>query len=222
MQALSVFPEPVSATGIDFLLRPVDPTTDAAPILGRLVRRHLVRFQDARYYLHPLDREYARVKIPAGAPGDSRAAFTLAGLQARAADYYAQIRKPRRVMAHAGSVQPQLAEFGLRCDTDDYDTAATVLQDIDFQYLQVWGHYRTLVELHGCIHGRIADPALNANHLRNLGLCHNSLGEYRRAIELHTQALAIVRETGYRQAEGVDLGNLGLSHRSLGEFQRAI
>jgi hypothetical protein len=30
MQALSVFPAPTSAVGVDFLLRPVDPTTDAA------------------------------------------------------------------------------------------------------------------------------------------------------------------------------------------------
>jgi hypothetical protein len=57
---LSVFPAPVSSVGVDFLLRPVNPTTDAAPILTRLVRRQMVRFHDARYYLHPLDREYAR------------------------------------------------------------------------------------------------------------------------------------------------------------------
>src|SRR5437667_7576487 len=88
MQALSVFPAPVSAVGVDFLLRPVDPTTDAAPILTRLVRRQMVRFQDARYYLHPLDREYARARIPVGHPGDSSTAFTLTGLAARAATYY--------------------------------------------------------------------------------------------------------------------------------------
>ena len=37
MQALAVYPTPVSAVGVDFLLRPVNPTTDAAPILSRLV-----------------------------------------------------------------------------------------------------------------------------------------------------------------------------------------
>ena len=161
MQALSVFPAPVSAVGVDFLLRPVNPTTDAAPILTRLVRRQLVRFQDARYYLHPLDREYARARLPAGDPGDSPTAFTLTGLQARAADYYAQIRTPRQSWRTLEDVRPQLAEFGLRCDTGDYDTAATVLDDIDFDYLQPWGHYRTLIELHGRIHGRIADLTLN-------------------------------------------------------------
>ena len=176
MQALAVYPAPVSAVGVDFLLRPVNPTTDAAPILTRLVRRQLVRFQDGHYYLHPVDRDYARSQLPPGGPGDSPAAFTLTGLQARAADYYAQIRTPRESWRTLEDVRPQLAEFELRCDTGDYDTAATVLADIDFDYLQVWGHYRTLVDLHGRIHGRITDPALNATHLANLGICHYQPG----------------------------------------------
>jgi tetratricopeptide (TPR) repeat protein len=221
MQALSVFPAPVSEVGVDFLLRPVDPTIDAAPILTRLVRRQMVRFQDARYYLHPLDREYARGQLLTGDSRDSVAAFTLAGLQARAADYYAQIRTPRESWRSLDDVRPQLAEFGLRCDTEDYDTAATVLHDIDYNYLRTWGHYRTLVELHGRIRRRITDPALNASHLGNLGLCHLNLGEYRQAIDLHTQSLAIARETGDRRTEGILLGRLGLCHDRLGEYQQA-
>ena len=222
MQALSVYPAPVSAVGVDFLLRPVNPTTDAAPILTRLVRRQLARFQDGHYSLHPVDRDYARSQLPAGGPGDSPAAFTLSGLQARAADYYAQIRTPRESWRTLEDVRPQLAEFELRCDTGDYDTAATVLADIDFDYLQVWGHYRTLVDLHGRIHGRITDPALNAAHLANLGPCHYSLGDYRQAIDLHTQALAISRDIGDRQGEGVALGNLGNCHFRLGDYRQAI
>ena len=124
MQALSVYPAPVSAVGVDFLLRPVNPTTDAAPILTRLVRRQLARFQDGHYCQHPIDREYARGQLPPGTPGDSPAAFTLAGLQARAADYYAQIRTPRESWRSLDDIRPQLAEFELRCDTGDYDTAA--------------------------------------------------------------------------------------------------
>ena len=209
MQALAVFPAPVSAVAVDFLLRPVSPTTDAAPILTRLVRRQLVRFQDGHYYVHPVDREYARSRLPAGDPGDSAAAFTLAGLQARAGDYYAQIRTLRESWRTMDDVRPQLAEFDLRCDTGDYDTAATVLADIDLYYLLVWGHYRTLVELHERIHGRITDPALNAVHLSSLGACRYSLGEYERASDLHTQALAIARDIGDRQDEGIHLGNLG-------------
>jgi tetratricopeptide (TPR) repeat protein len=222
MQALSAYPAPVSAVGVDFLLQPVNPTTDAAPILTRLVRRQLVRFQGGHYYLHPLDREYARSQLPLGSPGDPAAAFTLTGLQARAADYYTQIRTPRESWRTLEDLQPQLAEFELRCDTGDYDTAATVLSDIDFPYLQVWGHYRTLIDLHGRIHGRITDPALNAFLLGNLGICHDSLGEYQQAIDLFTQALAIDRDTGDRQGEGTNLGNLGTCHYRLGDYRQAI
>ena len=222
MQALAVYPAPVSAVAVDFLLQPVNPTTDAAPILTRLVRRQLVYFQDGHYSLHPVDREYARGRLPRGSPGDPLAAFTLTSLQARAADYYSRIRTPRESWRTLEDVRPQLAEFELRCDTGDYDTAATVLRDIDFDYLRVWGHYRTLVGLHERIHGRITDPTLNAAHLGNLGLCHYRLGDYRQAIDLYTRALAIARETGDRWGEGVHLGNLGLCHHRLGDYRQAI
>jgi tetratricopeptide (TPR) repeat protein len=222
MQALSLYSTPVSAVGVDFLLRPVNPTTDAAPILSRLVRRQLVRFHDQHYSLHQVDREYACSQLPPGGPGDSPATFTLSGLQARAADYYSQIRTPRESWRTLEDVRPQLAEFGLRCDTDDYDAAATVLQGIDFGYLQVWGHYSTLIGLHERIHGKITDPTLNATHLTNLGICHISLGDYQRAIDLFTRALAIARDIGNRHSEGDALGNLGNCHFSLGDYQQAI
>ena len=182
----------------------------------------MVRFQDARYHLHPLDREYARAKLPVGRPDDSPTAFTLAGLQARAADYYAQIRTPRRSWRSLEDVRPQLAEFELRCATGDYDTAATVLRDIDFGYLQKWGHNRTLVELHGRIRGRITHPALNASHLSNLGLAYYSLGEYRQAIDLHTQALAIARETGHRYGEANVLDYMGRAWLASDDTRQAV
>ena len=121
MQALAVYPAPVSAVGVDFLLRPVNPTIDAAPILTRLVRRQLVRFHDGHYYLHPVDRDYARSQLPPGSPGNSAAAFTMTALQARAADYYTQIRTPReswrtlrRRPAAAGRVRAALRHRRLR------------------------------------------------------------------------------------------------------------
>ena len=90
LQALSVYPAPVAAAGVDFLLRPVSPSVDAAPILDLMVRRRMVNIQDGRYYLHALDRGYARSRLPPGRPGDPPAAFTLAGLRGPAADYLAE------------------------------------------------------------------------------------------------------------------------------------
>jgi tetratricopeptide (TPR) repeat protein len=222
MQALSVYPAPVTTVGVDFLLRPVNPTTDAAPILTRLVRRQLVRFHNGFYHLHPIDRDYARSQLPRGGPGDSPAAFTLTGLQARAADYYSQIRPPPESWRALEDIQPQLAEFELRCDIGDYNTAASVLQDIDFTCLQLWGHYRTAVDMHARIHGGITDLAVNAVHMANLGLCCHRLGDYRQAIDLHTQALAIARDTGDRQLEAIALGGLGKCDASLGNYRQAI
>jgi tetratricopeptide (TPR) repeat protein len=222
MQALAVYPAPVSAVGVEFLLLPVNPTIDAAPILTRLARRQLVRFQDRRYFLHPLDREYARSQLPPGSPSDSPATFTLTGLRARAAEYYAQIRTPQESWRSLEDVRPQLAEFELRCDTGDYDTAAAVLADIDMDYLLVWGHYRTLAELNQRIHQRITDPFLNGRHLVRLAIVHSRLGNYRQAIDLHTQVLADVREAGDREHEIGQLFNLGNCHSSLGDYRQAI
>jgi tetratricopeptide (TPR) repeat protein len=222
MQALSVFPAPVSTVGVDFLLRPVNPTTDAAPILTRLVRRQLVRFQAGSYQLHPVDRDYARRSIPPGSPGDPPTGFTVTGLQTRAADYYTQIRTPRESWRSLDDIGPQLAEFELRCDTGDYDTAATVLADIDRDYLQLWGHYRTLLDLHARIHGRLTKPSANAVHLGDLGNCHWRLGDYRQAIDLDTQALAIAREIDDRRNEAAVLTTLGYCNYRLGNHRQAI
>jgi tetratricopeptide (TPR) repeat protein len=222
MQALSVFPAPAAPVGVDVLLRAVNPTTNAEPILKRLLRRQLVRFQDEQYYLHAVDREYARDHIPAGSPGDSPSAFTLTGLQAGAADYYAEIRTPADSWRTLDDVRPQLAEFELRCDIGDYDTAAKVLEGIDYDYLQVWGHFRLLADLHRRISGRISIPGLNAVHLANLGLCLYRMGDYRQAIQQHSQVLAILQQLGHRRGEGATLSNLGNCHQALGDDRQAI
>ena len=343
MQALAVYPAPVSAVGVDFLLRPVNPTTDAAPILTRLVRRQLARFQDGHYYLHPVDRDYARSQLPPGGPGDSPAAFTLTGLQARAADYYAQIRTPRGVLAHpgrrpaaAGRVRAalrcrRLRHRGHRAGRHRHRLPAGV-GPLPHPGRPARAHPRAdhrphperrppgqpgvlplqpgrLPAGHRPAHpgpghrprhrrppgrGRRAErpgalplqpgrlpaghrpahpgaghrprhrrpprrgrragrpgesattawattgrpstctprpwpsPATSATAraralaLGNLGLCHYSLGDYRQAIDLHTQALAIARDIGNRHGEGDALGNLGLCHYSLGDYRQAI
>ena len=77
-----------------------------------------------------------------------------------------------------------------------------------------------MVELHGRIHGRVKAPALNARHLRQLGACYRRLGECRRAIDLHSQALTIDREIGDRWGEGADLSHLGLCYLRRGECRR--
>ena len=55
-----------------------------------------------------------------------------------------------------------------------------------------------------------------------MGDAYLSLGEYERAIDFHQRSLAIAREIGDRQGEGVSLGSLGIAYFSLSEYERAI
>ena len=81
--------------------------------------------------LAPGDRDYARSQLSSGIPGDSSAAFTLAGAGSRW-DYYTQIRTPRESLADPGGRSVLSWPIRVACDTGDFDTAARVLQAIDF------------------------------------------------------------------------------------------
>ena len=57
--------------------------------------------------------------------------------------------------------------------------------------------------------------------LGSLGLCHASLGDYRQAIDLLTQALAIARDIGDRYGEANALDYLGRVWLASGDARRA-
>ena len=184
---------------VDYLLQPYRPAVDAAPVLSRLVNMQFVRREAGRYYLHQVDRDYALSRVPAGEPADrdaDPAPFTQQALRHRGADYFEQTRTPRENWKTLDDLAPQLAEFELRCQGQDYDTAAQVLLGIDFDYLIRWGHYRLTVEMHQRLQGHLDDPKTDASSKDSLGVCCRSLGEFPRAIDLFEQALAINREYG--------------------------
>jgi tetratricopeptide (TPR) repeat protein len=225
MQALAIYGLPVPPVAVDYLLQPFQPAVDSAPVLSRLVNMQFVRRDAGRYYLHQVDRDYALSRISEGQPDDRDAIeprFTRYGLRHRAAEYFEQIRTPRESWKQLDDLAPQLAEFELRCQGQDYDTAASVLLEIDFDYLLLWGHYRLMLELHERLQGKLTDPDLEQASTGNLGTALWPMGQYRRAIACYEKALAIVRRLEDRQSEGAWLGNLGNCYYSLGEVRRAI
>ena len=56
----------------------------------------------------------------------------------------------------------------------------------------------------------------------NLGYVYYSLGDFSKAIEYHSQRLAIAKEVGDRAGEGGAYGNLGNAYCSLGDFSKAF
>jgi tetratricopeptide (TPR) repeat protein len=140
----------------------------------------------------------------------------------RAADYFANARKPRETWKTLADLEPQLNAYDLRCAADDYDTAADVLLEIDFDYLLLWGHYRLMAEMHERLHGKINELILTQNSAGLLGSAYAMIGQTQKAIAYQEQALVITRERRDRQNEGGLLGNLGNRYAELGQTQRAI
>lgn len=226
MQALAVYGHPVTHAAVDYLLQPHLPGIDSAPVLKRLVNMQFARREKGRYYLHPVDRAYALSRIPRGEPSDryeeDAPPYTQLALLHRAAEYFAQSRLPREDWKTIEDLAPQLAEFDLRCEGEDYDTAADVLLEIDFDYLLTWGFYRQMAEMHERLQGNLSDPNMEAWSVGDLGTAYRNMGQVQKAISCYERALKLAREIKNRQGEGTWLGNLGNCHFNLGQIARAI
>jgi len=153
---------------------------------------------------------------------EPREDFTRYGLLSRAAYYFFLARKPRAAWKHLDDLTAQLAEFDLRCAARDYNNAANVIKEIDYDYLLLWGHYRLLIELHLHVKEKITSKDLQINNFHILGLVHNYIGKIRKSVEYCQQGLDIARDTKNRLWEGTFLNNLGLNYAALGDIRKAI
>lgn len=225
MQALAVYARPVPPTAVDYLLQPFLAGVNSAPVLGRLVNMQFARKERGRYYLHPVDLAYALARIDRGNEFDHRiqpAPFTQFALLHRAADYFQETRSPRETWKNLDDLAPQLAEFDLRYAAHDFETAATVLLEIDFDYLHLWGHIRLMAGLHERLQGKLDDRDLEEGCTGNLGTAYYQLGRVGEAISCYERALFLARKAGTRQGEGTWLGSLASCYSDLGQTSRAI
>jgi tetratricopeptide (TPR) repeat protein len=226
MQALAIYNHPVSAAAIDYLLQPHLSGIDSAPVLKRLVNMHFARREKGRYHLHRVDRTYALSRIPRGQLSDrdeeDAPPYTQFALLHRAAEYFRQSRLPRADWKTIEDLAPQLAEFDLRCEGEDYYTAALVLLEVDFDYLYKWGFYRQMAEMHERLRGNLGDPALEEMSVGNLGSAYRNIGQMQKAISCYEKALNLTRERRSREGEGAWLGNLGVCYSDVGQTGRAI
>ncbi len=119
-------------------------------------------------------------------------------------------------------MQPQLAEFELRCQAEDYSTAATLLAEISFNHLMRWGYYRLVAEMRKQLVGNLEDPLLAQSNLGELGSVYAHLGQMEQAVQCQTAALSIARASGDKENEAVWLSNLGHRYVSLGKIPEAV
>jgi tetratricopeptide (TPR) repeat protein len=235
MQALAIYNRPVAPAAVDYLLQPHLPGVDSAPVLQRLVNMHFVRRESGRFYLHPVDKEYALGKVPEKQPITAedverkeildalkQSTFSQHDLLERAADYFRQARKPRAEWKKLDDLAAQLAEFDLRCAAGDYDTACNVLRSIDFDYLLLWGHYRLMIELHMRLKDKVKDKNLRMGIFNGLGIASNKTGKVNKSISFFQLGLDTARDVKNRGWEEAFLGNLGGSYDHLGDYHKSI
>jgi tetratricopeptide (TPR) repeat protein len=228
MQSLAVYGRPVTPTAVDYMLSPYLPGVNAAPILSRLVNMQFVRKEGGKYYLHPVDRAYALARIPKGDSADGKeesgkeAQFVRIALSRRGADYFEQARLPKEQWKTLDDLAPQLAEIELRIASEDFDEAAWVLADIDFNYLLLWGHYRLSINLHERLQGKVMDSFLKQTSVGNMGSAYSGIGQIQKAIGCYDHALTLAREAKNRGDESAWLGNLGNCYARLGQIEKAF
>lgn len=225
MEALAVYERPITSAAIDYLLQPYLSGINSAPVLNRLVNMQFVRKEGSRYYQHAVDRTYALLRIPKGEVSDredkGNPLWTQYALLHRGAEYFSRARLPPETWKKLDDLSPQLNEFELRYAGEDYDTAANVLASGSY-YLQLWGHYRLMIELHERLQGKLSDPQLQQQNRYALGRAHASVGDYAQAITCYEQILTLAHERADRSWEHIVLTDLGWCYNELGQTAHAI
>jgi tetratricopeptide (TPR) repeat protein len=231
VQVLAIFGQPVTPRAVSQVLRPFLPNLDSIRAEARLEQLlneypSLVGRERGHYFLNDADCQAALATLETGEPSDryerGEPLYTRYTLLDRAAEYFKTRRKPRMAWRSLEDLAPQLAEFDLRVQGEDYETAATLLNEISFNYLLRWGHHRLVVELRERLVDKLDDPKLAQNNLGELGSAYAYLGEMEKAIDCQERALLIARRNRDRVNEGVWLTNLGNRYVNLGQTPRAV
>ncbi|HHV24351.1 MAG TPA: tetratricopeptide repeat protein, partial [Methanosarcina sp.] len=223
LERISVYRKPVDIKGLKEMY------TENTPInaVEKLIDKSLLETDhNGSYWLHPLVKEFAYDDL------ENKKEVHLI-----AYNYYKSLSLPKKPTKKE-DLQPVLEAYHHACVAEKYDSAAELIlydsaAELIFNledYLSLWGNYTTLIKIY--------ERLLPKNHfgtemllscrnthglvLGNLGLAYSVLGEPRKAIDYHKQALKIARETGDRRGEGRHLGNLGLAYGYLGEPRKTI
>lgn len=244
IQALAIYGRPVPPVAVDTLLQPYIPGIDSSPVLARLVNMHFARKEVGRFYLHPVDRAYALARIPRGETSDRppwamqlftrmtgnrqfvdeivKRKFTQITLFYAASEYVMTTRKPRSDWKHLSDIQPQLDEYDLRCEGEDWEAAADVLEDIYGDFLLINGYYNLCCVLYENLRGKVRTESLKQSIEGNLGTVYYGMGQFYKAIECYESALATNFESDDVYGRSIWVGNLANVYAALGDLDKAM
>ena len=228
-RSLAVFPAPFGRPAAEAVGEFEDDELD------RLLSRSLVLYgtKEDRFRLHDLMRELAWEGLGATDCFQAGARHSRHYLEVigRALDTYLRggegVLEGLRLFDHERA-QIEAGQSWAAEHAGSEDDAAALAQDYPLRAASVLGlrlHPRDRIgwlEASAQAAHRLGNREREGNALGNLGIAYQQLGEPKRAIEYHEQALTFARETGDRRGEVNALGNLGLAYADLEEPKRAI
>lgn len=223
LAGVAVIGQATTRLELDYLLTPYLDSSQLRDILERLTdARFLIYNRQTRTYsLHPIDQQYALTSLSSQI-NIYDSSFTRDALHQRMAGYYLARRKPKATWKSLDDVQPQLREFEHRLAVHEYDIAASLLLEIDMDYLQVWGHIQLIIDLHHRLENKVEAPQLVARCLRSLGYSYWLLRRVEQAMHYYEQALGIAHDLGDTKQEGSILMGLGGSYHTIGQDTVAL
>ncbi len=230
LSVLSIFSKPTPLAALRYLLPAIGPA-DFAALLTRLEKNRLLSQNNNYYDLHPLVRSFVYERIPETAPkghydGENPSVGLLvlsrSVLHSRAAEFFYELRKPKEEWKTIDDLEPQLQEILHLVRAGQYDTAARVLCIIDFNYLQLWGYPKLVIELREQLLGKLQDEDLKATNSGYLGNVYYDIGQVRKALAYYEEALEIDRAQKNKNGICAWLGELGNVWTYLGETKKAI
>jgi tetratricopeptide (TPR) repeat protein len=206
-----------------------------AKALSDLVKWSLLNFNPngERYRLHDLARDFAgsRLEAASGAVAQQRHAkhyknalsafdelYMKGGSSVLAAMQLFDLEEANIMAGHAWAKKNLEANSSAAELCRSYPDAGVYVLDLRLHPRQKISWLESGVEAAR----RLKDRAAEGAHLGNLGLAYAALGDAKKAIEFHEQALVIDREIGDRRGEGNALFNLSLSLDKLGQRTEAI
>lgn len=207
VQALAVLDRPMPVAALHYLL----PGLSIDDRLETLVRNYVVAFDSGRFHVHGLLRQYAYRQL-------SRKA----ALHARAAEFFHRLRRPKHAWKSLGDLDEPLQEFHHLVLADQFDRAGQVVDELDTDYLSLWGYPSTVIEMRRTLAGRLQEADVASQNWGRLGVALRDTGEVHESVQYFQRALDVATRHQDDHAVSTWLANLGLAHGRLGEWNSAV
>ena len=189
--ALAIFGRPVPAVAVSRLL-----DRDCEASITRLARRRFVRVNKDTdtdtdsFYLPPYEGEHLLSRIEIGEPADRTRhprPWTRIALWHHAASYFADVAENTNVR-RVEDLGPHFGAIDLQVRAGDHDSAFDLMNKIEDEHLEGWGHTDALSQFREKIESHLGDATDEVNNLTRMAYALNEQEQHDRALEVLQRA----------------------------------